>query len=483
MIKNDRQYAITKAQATELAREIEKARARPVPQGVDPSLHEAALDAMKEQLEDMNEEITEYEALREGTTRVVEIRSLDDLPRALIQARIASGLTQRELAERLEVKEQQIQRYEATDYASASLSRVLEVTRALGLRFREESLLSVDQDALKLLHNHLRDLGFDRKFIRERLIPRSIASHLEASAESQKEGLVLRLASWVGRVLGLEPSVLTSPGPLALNLGAVAEARFKTTARTDLHRVEAYTLYVYFVATLGLRATSEFPTAKVLTDPRSVREAVVSEYGSLTFRSVLRYIWDLGIPVIPLNDPGNFHGACWRIDGRNVIVIKQRTSSSARLLFDLLHELRHAGESPNDPNLLVVESSPEDQERALQKDERVAGRFAGEVMLQGRAEELAQFCVTEAKNKVEFLKAAVSRVAKRENIPVGFLANYMAFRLAASNKIDWWGTAANLQPEEPEIWEHARDECLSHWKLGLLDEPERELLSQALWGR
>jgi transcriptional regulator with XRE-family HTH domain len=49
----------------------------------------------------------------------------------LIRARISAGLSQRELAARLGLKEQQIQRYEATNYETASLRRVLEIAAAL----------------------------------------------------------------------------------------------------------------------------------------------------------------------------------------------------------------------------------------------------------------------------------------------------------------------------------------------------------------
>ncbi len=53
------------------------------------------------------------------------------LPEALIDDRKKRGLTQRELAERLGIKEQQIQRYEATRYQSASLKRIVEVAEAM----------------------------------------------------------------------------------------------------------------------------------------------------------------------------------------------------------------------------------------------------------------------------------------------------------------------------------------------------------------
>jgi hypothetical protein len=43
------------------------------------------------------------------------------------------------LAERLGVKEHQIQPYAATDDASASLTRVCEVARSLGLKLKAEA--------------------------------------------------------------------------------------------------------------------------------------------------------------------------------------------------------------------------------------------------------------------------------------------------------------------------------------------------------
>ena len=64
--------------------------------------------------------------------------SFDELPKALVQARIARGWTQKDLADRLGLNEQKIQDYEATDYQRASLARLREVVRALEIEIREE---------------------------------------------------------------------------------------------------------------------------------------------------------------------------------------------------------------------------------------------------------------------------------------------------------------------------------------------------------
>ena len=57
---------------------------------------------------------------------------MSELPRLLIKARIARGLSQKSLAGRLGLKEQQNQMYEASEYASASLARVRSVAEVLG---------------------------------------------------------------------------------------------------------------------------------------------------------------------------------------------------------------------------------------------------------------------------------------------------------------------------------------------------------------
>src|ERR1022692_3442428 len=126
MIKNDRQYRITKAQTGRFSKAIQESKASPKG-NVHPLLRKAQIDAMESQLGDLQREIEEYEALRSGRRKVATLDSLEKLSTTLIQARIAAGLSQAELGSRLGLKPQQIQRYEATDYQSASLERVNEI--------------------------------------------------------------------------------------------------------------------------------------------------------------------------------------------------------------------------------------------------------------------------------------------------------------------------------------------------------------------
>ncbi len=133
MIKNARQYRITRAQAEKFARALAQASAR---KGADPLLARLEAKALRSQLQELREQLAEYEELQSGTRGVIYVDSFDELPHALVRARIAAGLSQKQLAKRLGLKEQQIQRYEATDYGSASLARLQEVVTALGVNVR-----------------------------------------------------------------------------------------------------------------------------------------------------------------------------------------------------------------------------------------------------------------------------------------------------------------------------------------------------------
>ena len=130
MIKNERQYLITKAQIARFVRTLESLGGD---QGVHEVIHKAQRNAVLSQISDMKAEIHEYESLKAGDFKPDQLKTVNELPVLLIKARIAQGLTQKDLADLLGLKEQQIQRYEATDYASARLSRIREVVGALGI--------------------------------------------------------------------------------------------------------------------------------------------------------------------------------------------------------------------------------------------------------------------------------------------------------------------------------------------------------------
>lgn len=477
MIKNERQYRITKTQIADLSRSLDAVLDQP---GNNPVLHAVEVESLRSLIDELGVQVEEYEALIAGERPVLTLEAFDELPRALIKARIASGFSQKDLAERLGLKEQQIQRYEATDYASASLERLQDVVRALGIQVREEIILPKAKLSFDRLLARLRRAGLDDNFVVERLIPRALRARLEDVQDpGDPNTLVLQVASAIGRVFAWKPAEIFGSGQLQPNMAVIGATRYKTASRVDKEKASAYTVYAHYLALLVLEATASLPTRSIPTDPHVLREAIVAAYGSLTFEHTLRYVWSLGVPVLPLADAGAFHGACWRVEGRNVIVLKQSVRTPARWLFDLLHELKHAATDPEQPDYEVIEGNEQAPERVRSETEQDASKFSGDVMLQSRAEELADRCVTAAGGSVERLKRVVPQVAQEAGVRPDALANYMAFRLSLQD-INWWATANNLQAKQIDPWAVARDVLLEHLSLGALNEADRSLLLQAL---
>lgn len=138
MITNERQFRISKTQLEKLRGAAEEFNFdEAVKRCGSPILAQAERDALKSQIEELVEEVQEYEALRSGAVGVLRAHSLAELPQILIKARIAQGLSQRDLAGRIGLKEQQIQRYESEDYATANLQRLGEIAEALNLNISE----------------------------------------------------------------------------------------------------------------------------------------------------------------------------------------------------------------------------------------------------------------------------------------------------------------------------------------------------------
>ncbi|MEA5448459.1 helix-turn-helix transcriptional regulator [Leptolyngbya sp. CCNP1308] len=476
MIKNERQYRITKAQIEKFSAALQVLSTQAQEdQTIHPLLKKAEKESLSSQLTELIAETREYEALQAGQRVVLELNSLEELPQALIKARIAAGLTQKDLAERLGLKEQQIQRYENTEYSSVSLARLIELSHALGIQIQEEILLP--QSSSTELFKRLKQVGIDQELVLSRfLLTPSINTSQNGESESN---LLVQATTSLKRIFGWSFADLFGTQPLTLNPSALGTAYFKVNANANEQRLSVYTVYAHFLALLTLEAVPNLPKRSIPTHPDKVRDEIISTYGELSLRNALKYVWSLGIPVLPLQDSGAFHGAFWRVDGRNVIVLKQKTRSSDRWLLDLVHELWHAAQEPELAERTVIEEGDIAQDRRDSEEERKATKFGEHIQLFGRQKELAAMCASEAGKSIERLKKVVQKVAIRENVSVGALANYMAYRLSLEG-VDWWGAAANLQLEETNPWEIARDIFLENVNLGTLNEVDKAILIRAL---
>lgn len=141
MITNDVQYRNTKVLLAQFRAAAENLEAGLV-DAADRKLHQLQIGTALAQVDDLVAEVEEYDRLRSGETILFSADGLGEVSTLLIQGRIARGWSQRRLAERLGIAEQQIQRYESNAYATASLLRLCEIADALGLQISETAKLS-----------------------------------------------------------------------------------------------------------------------------------------------------------------------------------------------------------------------------------------------------------------------------------------------------------------------------------------------------
>ncbi|HHX8677322.1 TPA: helix-turn-helix domain-containing protein [Vibrio alginolyticus] len=473
MIKNNKQLALTKKRIQEFSEAIEKLNREE--SKFSPLLAKAQIDALMCQRDELVEQAEEYELLLSGELAIFDVNSISDLPKALIMSRISMGLTQKDLAERLGMKEQQIQRYENTEYSSASFSTLVSIVDALDLKITEDVFLPKDSREKNILISKLNDAGLDRNFIEKRISPRDL---MPFEYGLWVEKTVEKLQS----IFGWNKDLLLGDRPLVFGRDGSMVARFKMPVGANELYTSAYTQYAYTIANIVAKYCS-LEKKDIPQDANVVRGDILDKYGELTFESVLSYATDLGVPVIPLNDSGAFHGATWRINGRNVVVLKQKSRHTSKWMFDLLHELYHASQSPELDEFIIVELSETSEERRNDQEEIDANNFAASVLLGEKAGSYIEQCFKNANGNIAWLKNSVIKVAEENDLDCGVLAYQVANKLDSiskqtGNKVNWWGAANNLQRNTCEPSNLCFDQLSISINFDQMEEFERELIEQ-----
>lgn len=475
MIKNSRQLAISKSKIQEFSVAIQRMEQETT--NTNPLLVRAQKNALTFQRDDLIKEVEEYEQLLSGEFAVFDVDNIADLPKALIRSRIYLGLTQKDLAEKLGMKEQQIQRYENTEYSSASFSTIVSIIGALDLKITEDVFLPKSSRVQNLLLSKLSDAGLDKSFIEKRIAPRDI---LNFDCDSWVE----RVCEKVNAIFGWTREQLLGDEALSIGRDGSLVARFKMPAGANQQYASAYTQYAYSVAKLAAKYFDK-DKQKLSQEPLEVRRDIHDKYGNVNFESILSYVYSKGIIVLALNDSGAFHGATWRISHRNVIVLKQKSLHASRWAFDLLHEYYHATQRPQLAEFSLIELSETSDERRMDKEEIEANEFASEVLLGSKADEYVNMCFANAKGNIAWLKNSVIQVAESNNIDCGVLAYQVAnkhdmLERKSGRKSNWWGAANNLQNNSC----NPRDICNFQLREAIqiedMDEFDREFFEQAI---
>ncbi|MDF2231577.1 XRE family transcriptional regulator [Albimonas sp. CAU 1670] len=355
---NERDAREARARVARLSEALQSEHAlAPVVAGLPPEVVSQVAGMMKAERERLVEMITAYEEAKE-TQRPTALKALvnHDLGLMLIVARIANGFSQKELAWRLGVKEQQVQRWEADRYGAISLKNYHRVAALLGVRpwadlpdkreFRglDKVIDGVSKAEIKKILKHGRDAGWFGEDFSEAELRRYVAENRIDYG---------------------------SPGLLRTGLNVVDH-----TEDILLHA---------WRARVSVRAREQFSSIAESHDPfeltwlpdlvRLSREAK----GPLNASAMLA---EKGVVlVVEPQIPGlRIDGAAFIVEGRPVIGLTLRTDTVDNFWFTLLHEMAHVTLHFS-TGLATGFFDQTDREVSVDEQEEEANRFASNLLI------------------------------------------------------------------------------------------------------
>jgi transcriptional regulator with XRE-family HTH domain len=131
MIRSESEYRDAVSRSAKAAERLVQHSRELSEKGLSPGEIENNVALMVGLQEDLQDDIRRYEKYREGDlTGLKSLREIGDL---LIAARIARGLSQRDLSERLGIHESQVSRDERNEYQGISCERAAQVLEVLSV--------------------------------------------------------------------------------------------------------------------------------------------------------------------------------------------------------------------------------------------------------------------------------------------------------------------------------------------------------------
>ena len=355
---NEKEAREARARISRLSEALHSEHAmEPVVAGLPPEVVSQVSRMMKAERERLTQAVEAYEVAKE-TQKPTALKALvnQEPGLMLIVARIANGYSQKDLAWRLGVKEQQVQRWEAERYGQISLKNYNRVAALLGVRltadmpdqpaFRglDKVIDGVSKSEIKKILKHGRENGWFAEDFTEAELRRYIAEN--------------RID-------------FGSPGLLRTGLNVVDH-----TEDVMLHA---------WRARVTARAREAFASVEDVHEPLELKWMPGLVRLSNDTRGPLRAVEvlaDRGIVlIVEPQVPGlKIDGAAFIVDGRPVIGMTVRTDTVDNFWFTLMHELAHVTLHFS-TGLAVGFYDQTDQETSVDEQEEEANRFASNLLI------------------------------------------------------------------------------------------------------
>lgn len=383
MITNERQYRITRSQLEKLKMALDSFDINEiVKKGRPIRLAKAEHNALQSEVENLTVQIRDYESLKSGAVEIFKAYTLNELPNILIRARIAKGLSQSKLAGLLGLKEQQIQRYESEEYATANLSRLSEIADVLGLNINEIAELGKPQTTLVV-----DKLAWDQFPIKE-MFRRNWFEDFYGSLSEAIENAEELLGGFVGKCL-------TEP------IRAFARQRVRLGGTIDPYALIAWQCRVINLAR-KTKITKTFN--KSLLSDVWFRNLIKLSREVDGPKKAMDYLKEIGIRlvIVPHLSKTHLDGAAILLPDGPIIGMTLRYDKISNFWFVLIHELVHVKRHLCKGN---IESIFDDLERVATDIEKEADEVASETLVPNKEWEHALARYTRSEESIkEFAK-------------------------------------------------------------------------------
>lgn len=134
MIRNEAEYQAAVAKLDAEAQRLDEHRSRLKASGFAEEEVKRLMDPLLSFHLQLGEEVESYERLRRG--EFTELHNFSGFGQLLVALRIAKGISQRDLANRLGVHESQVSRDERNEYHAVTIERAVRILDALGAHLR-----------------------------------------------------------------------------------------------------------------------------------------------------------------------------------------------------------------------------------------------------------------------------------------------------------------------------------------------------------
>lgn len=463
MIKNKNQLEITLNSISE----FKAKRDSIIKSGILTQVKKLELDAINSIIQDLEAQIEKYNKIISREYEYNTIDSFDQLPEYIIGKRIQIDLDESTLAGMLGIDVEYYKWLEENNFYGISDILLQKLLDILDIKNAENILSEENVKNFNIVLNNMKILGITEDFIKQVInIDIKEIKNLIKQKSTNAIYAASRFIYYFKNIFGFNLNEdITDINPLERSFNVA----FKKPINIKEANLNITTGYAAYIASLAAKKY-ETKSKIINADPIDIRSNIIQKYGEVTLESCVDFIWELNIPLLPIDIKGGFHGACFDFDGIRVIVINQQHRLVSRWKFDLLHELYHALTMEQN---FYIECS--DREQLLNKNEIRASRFANYVIFGSEAETYLQIAVEEAGGDIRFLKSTLPDVAERYNLNIDDFANYAAYRLTMQ-RINWWGTAKNLQKIINDPYDILLEHFVSNIDIGVYNNFERRVL-------